>query len=429
MKKDIQKFTYDLCIIGGAGHVGLPFGVVAANRGIKTVLLDTNASALKKIKNGVFPFKEDGGERELKSALKKKTLFVSAAPESITQSAAVILVTGTPVNEYLSPDLKALFGVINNYLSYFCDGQVLILRSTLYPGTTEKIQNIFNRVQKMVHVVFCPERITQGYAIKELAILPQIVSGFDVNAVAKTKRLFRKITSAQLIDAKPQEAELAKLFSNAWRYIKFAVANQFFMIASDHDFDYRRIDKIMRQNYSRNNDLPLPGFAAGPCLLKDTMQLVAFHSNNFSLGHAAMLINEGLPNHVIKTLKRNLKVPAFQPHPEVLLASTNRLTNILQQIEHPRKKNVGILGMSFKAESDDPRDSLSYKLKRLAETEFGSVLCHDPYIKDKRFVGLDTLLTKSDIVILATPHEMYKKIDPKKYRDKMFVDIWHFWDE
>ena len=192
------------------------------------------------------------------------------------------------------------------------------------------------------------------------------------------------------------EAELAKLYSNVWRYIKFAVSNQFYTIANDYGMDFYNIYYAMTHNYSRCKDFPTPGFAAGPCLFKDTMQLGAFNNNDFNLGHTAMLINEGLPNYVFKQLKRQYDLS---------------------------KVTIGILGMAFKAESDDIRESLSYKIKKIAEFEGKIVLCSDPYVNDSTFVSKEELIEKSDIIIIATPHNEYKHL--KISCSKKVVDIWN----
>lgn len=394
---------YDLCIIGGAGHVGLPLGVVFADSGVKTVLLDINKDALATIQSGKFPFLERGGDEILRSALKKNTLFTTDVPEVISESRAVVVIIGTPVDEYLSPQFGGITKLIDQNAKYFRDGQLVILRSTVYPGTTEKVRNYFLGKGKNVRVSFCPERVAQGYGIEEVKSLPQIISAFDDETLEEVKALFGKITNEKLIPVKPIEAELAKLFTNAWRYIRFAVANQFFTIAQEHGLTYRAIERAMKEDYPRNQDLPSPGFAAGPCLLKDTMQLAAFTNNNFQLGHAAMLVNEGLVNHLIRGLKREYG-------------------------ESLKDKTVGILGMAFKANNDDHRDSLSYKLRKIAHVECKNVLCTDPYIKDPRFVPADHVLQNSDIVILAAPHREYGAINPKNHPRVHFVDIWNFWD-
>lgn len=390
---------YDLCIIGGAGHVGLPLGVAFANNGVRTVIFDINKETLDKIKAGIFPFKEEGGRAALRNALKSGNFFISSQPESISESGKIILVVGTPVDKYMNPVMDEIKRALEEYFDFFRDGQILILRSTVYPGISEQIQNYFRKKGKNIRVSFCPERIVEGKALEELTILPQIISAFDPGTLNEVRKLFRKLIK-KIIPLAPIEAELSKLFGNAWRYITFSVANQFYMIAESYSLDYRKIYEAMTEDYERDKDLPRPGFAAGPCLFKDTLQLSTFANNKFLLGHAAVLVNEGLPQFIIQQLKQKMDL---------------------------KEKIIGILGMAFKAESDDKRDSLSYKLRNLAELECKEVLCHDVYIKSPSFYPLKNVLDKSDIIILAAPHKAYKRINPSKYKDKLFIDIWNFW--
>lgn len=397
-----MKSKFGLCIIGGAGHVGLPLGTAFANSGVSTVLLDINEAWLDKIASGKFPFMEKGGETELRRALKKGTLSTSSDPGVISKAKVVLLVIGTPVDEHLNPDWSTLERLILGHLPYFRNGQILILRSTVYPGTSERLQRLFKHHGKRVAVAFCPERIAQGASIKELRELPQIISAFDKKTLATVRALFKKIAPSVVDAGSPVEAELSKLFSNAWRYIKFAVANQFYIIADRHGLPYHRIYETMVKDYPRNRDLPRPGFAAGPCLFKDTMQLAAFDQNNFFLGHAAMLINEGMPSYVLQKLQR--------------LAQDKPL------------RRIGILGMAFKAGSDDHRSSLSYKLRKIAATAAQEVVCHDVHIKDDSFIkDARELVNRCDAVILATPHEEYRAIKPERYPKTLFIDIWNFW--
>ena len=215
------------------------------------------------------------------------------------------------------------------------DGQILILRSTVFPGTSQHIQNRLFDEGLDVRIANCPERVTQGHALTELGKYPQIISAFDTETLSAVRELFSRI-AREFVEMTPIEAELSKLMTNSWRYIQFAIVNQFYMIATQHGLDFDRILHGCRHHYGRMADAPGPGFAAGPCLVKDTMQLAAFSQNQFVLGHSAMLINEGLPNHLIEMCKREMDLS---------------------------RKTAGILGMAFKADSDDPRDSLSYKLE------------------------------------------------------------------
>jgi UDP-N-acetyl-D-mannosaminuronic acid dehydrogenase len=376
--------------------VGLPLGISFALVGVRTTLIDINEGAIVEIQAGRFPFKEAGGEQALPRALKSGNLHAVSGPASVIgESDIVVLVIGTPVDEYLNPRLADLFAVIDGYLPYFRDGQVLLLRSTVYPGTSERLQSYFNSKGRKVQVAFCPERIAEGEALLELVALPQIVSAFDEGARETVRRLFAKVTKSDVIELSPFEAELSKLFSNAWRYIKFAVANQFYAMATQRGVDY---DAMVR-GYERNRDLPSPGFAAGPCLFKDTMQLAAFSQNHFFIGHAAMLVNEGLPQFLIEHIKERL-------------------------CDDLHKKTIGILGMTFKADSDDPRDSLSFKLRKLALIEAREVLCHDPYLPQEGLTPLDDLIKRSDIVIVATPHTQYRALERDRLAGKIVVDLW-----
>lgn len=389
---------HDLCIIGGGGHVGLPLAVSFANAGMRTAVFDIDESALQSIRDGRFPFKEEGGDEALAQALRSGNLSATSDPTAIRESRFVISIIGTPIDEHLNPDFGGINRMIETYLPYFRDGHILILRSTVYPGTTKNIERTFKERGLDVRVAFCPERIVQGKALIELRTQPQIVSAFDDGTFDAVRGLFQRLTEKKIVRVDPMEAELAKLFSNAWRYITFAVANQFYMIAEEHGLDYRRIDRAMREDYPRNASMPTPGFAAGPCLFKDTMQLSAFARNSFFLGHSAMLVNEGLPQFIIQQLKRTMNL---------------------------REKTIGILGMAFKANNDDRRASLSYKLKKIAETECKAVLCHDVYIADPKFSPLDEVLRRSDVIILATPHAEYLSIDPGATPEKTFIDIWN----
>jgi UDP-N-acetyl-D-mannosaminuronic acid dehydrogenase len=393
-----MKSTYDLCIIGGCGHAGLPLGLAFANRGKRVVLYDKNEKAVDGINAKRMPFLEEGGSEILTRTVDSNLLLATTDISVVEATPVLIIVIGTPVDEHLNPRLHDVMGVVRQIVPYLNDEQLLILRSTLYPGVTLKIHDFLSSLGKKTGVAFCPERIAEGRGLQELTSLPEIVSGCDPQSVERAKSLFSLLTP-DLVELSPLEAELAKLFTNSWRYINFAISNQFYMIASSYGLDFYKIYQAMIKNYPRLQGFAKPGFSAGPCLFKDTMQLSAASNNNFFMGHAAMLVNEGLPNFLIEKLKAKVSL---------------------------KDKTVGILGMAFKANSDDSRESLAFKLKKLLELEASKVLCTDPYIYQPGFVGLDTLLKESDIVILAAPHIEYKELSVK---GKYVVDIWNFFGE
>lgn len=388
--------TYNICIVGGCGHVGLPLGIAFADKNKKVVLYDINKSIIDKVNAGIVPFKEEGAKPVLNRVLKNNNLRATNDTTVISKSEVIILVIGTPVDEHLNPKISEITKTIDEISNHLKDNQLLIMRSTLYPGVTDKINSYIKKHGKKIQVAFCPERIVEGKALTELVELPQIVAGCSPEATKKASQLF-KILTDQVITTKPIEAELAKLFTNTWRYINFAISNQFYMIANSHNVDFYNIYEAMTVNYPRLKTFAKAGLAAGPCLFKDTMQLSAFSYNNFFLGHSAMLVNEGLPAYVVDAMKNKYD-----------------LSN----------KVIGILGMAFKGDNDDPRESLSYRLKKELEVESKEVLCHDPYIKDPRFVSMDEMRRRADILILATPHSIYKK---EKWPKKEIVDFWNYY--
>jgi UDP-N-acetyl-D-mannosaminuronic acid dehydrogenase len=384
----------DLTVIGGAGHVGIPLVLSFTAKGLTVNVNDVNLDSLTALKSGRLPFIEYGAEGLLTNALRDNRLLFTSKPSEISSSGPVIVTIGTPVDEFLNPERHVVQQCLDVLLPYLQDGQLLVLRSTLYPGTTDWIGEYLNRKDRNLKVAFCPERIVQGYGVEELARMPQIVSGTTPEAAEEAAALFRNI-APEIITLDPIEAEFAKLFGNAYRYIEFAVTNQFYLIAKSAGLDYQRILRAMKHNYPRAKNIPRPGYAAGPCLMKDTMQLTAFARNEFTLGNAAMLVNEGLPLHIIADLRRRYDL---------------------------KKMTVGLLGMAFKSEIDDVRASLSYKFKKVLNGCAREVLTTDPYVTaDPDLLPLDEVVARSDVLILCTPHNDYKTAD---LNGKPVVDVW-----
>src|SRR5262249_10296564 len=147
---------------------------------------------------------------------------------------------GTPVDEYLNPDQEAVPNALGGCAGQLRDGQLLVLRSTVFPGVTAKVEKMIASLGIDVDVAFCPERIAEGSAMTELFELPQIVSARSPRAAGRAGALFGRLTG-KLVVMSPEEAELAKLFTNVWRYLKFATANQLYMMANDQGLDFERI--------------------------------------------------------------------------------------------------------------------------------------------------------------------------------------------
>lgn len=377
-----SRFERDVAIVGGCGHVGLPLAIALASRGASVGIYDISQAAVRAVNSGVLPFAEPGAELPLRRAVSDGLLLASTDPSIVGSAEHVIVVISGQVDAAALSDCAPMLR----------DGQLLVLRSTVSPGATARVEKLAADLGIDLDVAFCPERIAEGRAMTELFELPQIVSSRSARGLARASALFRLLTP-KLVPLSPEEAELAKLFTNAWRYVKFAAANQFYMIASDRDLDFERIRQAVSLDYPRASDLPRAGFAAGPCLLKDTLGL-AEASNRFSLGTAAIAANEGLPEYVVGRLAQRFEL---------------------------RVMTVGILGMAFKAGSDDTRASLSYRLKSLLAERGARVLCTDPHVGgDPGLLPLDEVLAAADLLVVGTPHPEYEGLAT----GKPVADIW-----
>ena len=389
-----MKFENDVVVVGGCGHVGLPLAIILASKKLKVVAFDTNTQVVATVNSGKMPFDEPGAPEVLTEVLRTKLFSASSDKKLVSTAEHVVVVIGTPVDEHLNPDPEVVPNAVAQLLDVLKDGQHLVLRSTVYPGVTKLVEKVIAGSGKKIDVSFCPERIAEGKAVEELIALPQIISARTTHAVDRAKSLFSNLTSNMIV-VSPEEAELAKLFTNTWRYIKFAAANQLYTIANDFGVDFERVRHAITTDYPRAADMPGAGFAAGPCLFKDTMQLAAFNNNNFTLGHSSMMINEGLPLYLVSRIEKNYDLS---------------------------KMTVGVLGMAFKAESDDIRSSLSYKLKRILKFKAQSVICADALVSDdETLIGEAELIDRADLVVIGAPHKRYESMSISK----PVIDIWN----
>ena len=387
-------FNKSISVIGGAGHVGFPLGLIFSSKNFKVTLIDKHKENIKKINSGNVPFLEEGSQSLLKLSLKKKNIFATNQLNEVIKTKYIIVCIGTPITSSLNPSLKGFINFFRELKPLLKKNHVLIIRSSIYPGICDQIYKLIS--SKCQNLSYCPERIVQGKSISELPKLSQLVSGKNKKAIIESGKLFKTICK-KIIFTEVIEAELVKLFSNAYRYINFSISNQFYMICKSQNLDFEKIRSIMRDGYERNTNIPMSGFTAGPCLLKDSMQLSSFYDHKFSLGHSAMKINEGLPKFMVNDLEKKINL---------------------------KNKTVGVLGLAFKAETDDLRDSLAVKLVKILKSKKIKTLQSDEYFKSKETIDKKILIKKSDIIIIAAPHKAYKKL--KINKQKLLIDIWGF---
>lgn len=388
-----------VCVVG-IGRVGLPLALYLASKGLESRGLDIDAKKVELLKSGRMPFPEDGAAPLLAKTL-GKSFFPTTEFSAVSGVDTIIMTLGTPVDEFLNPDFSQIHSSLEALLPHLQEGQLLILRSTVSPGSTEHIKNYIEskssyRIGRNFYLAFCPERIAQGKALKELGELPEIVGGIDEASTRKATAFFKTFKD-EVYPTTAINAELIKLFTNMYRYINFSIANEFMIISEEWGANIYEITDLANRNYPRGGPRP-PGFAAGPCLFKDGFFLL--ESMPFpDLITAAWKINETIPGYLVQKAKK---------------------------LKAMRGAKCAILGMAFKANNDDERASLSHKVRKLFQKEMADVHTHDVFRDGKDF---DAHIRDADFLVLATVHDEYRK--PFEYyrklikKDAVVIDIWN----
>lgn len=397
-------------VIGGAGHVGLAMGLLLSDAGHEVTLIDEDESALRMIESGELPYKEPMGEELLQAGLETDRLETATNVDSVAQSETIVIVVGTPIDEHNNPQMDNLLNLIEELIPNLRHDQLLILRSTLYPGTTEIIKKKLEKADLSVgsdlYLAFAPERVAQHRAIEEMVELPQLVGTFDDESYRQSKQFFDTYLKSDCPHLTPIEAEIGKLFTNMWRYIMFATVNEFYLItesfATHSDANVHRILDKTSQNYPRF-DVPSPGAnVGGPCLTKDGWFLVDNIPYN-ELVSTAFQINEGMPAQIIQNMSQ----------------------------KNPNPEKIALLGMTFKRDSDDTRNSVSFKMKKqLRMKGYEDIVLIEPnrpeFDRWEEAEGCDW-------VILMTPHTEFEDLNHVLHKvnnsDCLFADIWGHWDE
>ncbi len=390
----------------GTGRVGLPFALYIASKGYKVFGIGRDLKKIEILKKGKMPFIEEGGN--LLKIHVNKNFIPTDSYDSINSSDVLILTLGTPIDENMNPVLDQINDALSKIIPRLKKNQLIILRSTVSPQTTIYVKDKIElatklKIGKDIFLAYCPERIAEGQAITESKILPQIVGGIDEISTKKALKFFESL-KIKCLPTDSTSAELAKLFTNMYRYINFAISNEFMVIAEKFDRNIHEIVNLVNHDYKRGG-LALPGLTGGPCLFKDGFFLV--NDNPYlDLITASWKINESQPLFLVNRIKENVDL---------------------------KNKKVLILGLAFKPEIDDIRESLSFKVRKALLREHAQVILHDPYVKNysrgEVLNNLDDALKGVDVIIITTRHKIYvkktKEIIKKVSKNVYFCDIWN----
>jgi UDP-N-acetyl-D-mannosaminuronic acid dehydrogenase len=393
----------NVAVIGAAGHVGLGLTLSVADAGHQVYGIDINEQALATIRGGRVPFIEQDAEKTLSRVLGAERLVLTQDLSVVSRCQVVIVILGTPIDENLNPVVAPLHELFRSLRPHLRKGQMIVLRSTVSPGTTDSVRAALERdgawrVGENIFLVYAPERVVQGKSLAEIRSLPQIIGAYDKFSFRTAEEFFSTFVSNRCLFVKPCEAELAKLMCNMARYATFAIANEFYLIADQYQANIHRILDACALDYPRFT-LPSPGAnVSGPCLFKDGFFLAQWFPFP-ELILSSFKVNESMPVHIFRKIQANRAI-----------------------------RKVGVLGLTFKAGNDDTRYSLSFKMKKLLESAGYDVVAVDPYLPAHSDFSV---LRGCDAIVLMTPHAQFSNLteltDLIDNERCWYVDIWGFW--
>jgi UDP-N-acetyl-D-mannosaminuronic acid dehydrogenase len=385
----------------GLGRVGLPLALSFADRGLDVIGVERDAVVLEQLTAGRMPFSETGTQDLLENAQRAGRFQTTRVVQEAARADHIVLTLGTPSYVHIEIDMSQIRQVIDDILPVLREGHSLILRSTVAPGTTEWVAGYIEqrrgfRVGEDLFVAHVPERIAQNQFVAEISTLPCIVGGVGSGSGAKAAELFQ-VFGTDIFQTTPVQAELAKIWTNILRYTQFALPNLLMMEAEQYGANVFEVIDLINRDYPRGG-ITQPGLTAGACLRKD-FSFSEERSSAPGMLLAVSRVHETVPLFLVKGLK-------------------TRLGGSL------RDRKVAVLGLTFKRDSDDVRDSLSYKLVRLLERELADVARHDPHVPAES-EPLETALEGADAVIVATNHSEFESLLDRLPDGVLLVDPWN----
>src|SRR5215203_6423130 len=394
--------TYDVCVIG-LGRVGLPLALSFADAGLSVLGVDNDPDVLAALRERRMPFKEPGTDE----LLTRCDLALSHRAADGARARAIVLTLGTPSFSHIEIDMGDIRSVLDDLLPLLAAEQLVVLRSTVAPGTTEFVAGYLEKhrdftVGEDLFVAHVPERIAADRFMAEIGTLPCIVGGVGEGSTDRAAQLFEKL-GAPIVRTTPVQAELAKIWANILRYTTFALPNLLMMDCERHGANVFDVIELINRDYPRGG-MALPGLTAGTCLRKD-FAFSEEKSNAPGMLLGVSRVHESVPLFLVDGVKR-------------------RLGGSL------RERKVAVLGLAFKRDTDDERDSLSYKLIRLLERELADVAVHDPVVATPT-AGFEEAVTDADVVVVATNHSAFSRpealraIAERAAEDCLVVDPWN----
>ena len=392
-------------IVMGLGYIGLPTASMLATKGHQVLGVDVNAQAVDIINSGRIHIVEPDLDILVKSAVNSGNLKASLTPE---EGDTFILAVPTPFKEVdgnpKAPDLAYIETATRAIAPYLREDNLVILESTSPVGTTERVQEIIVAMRPelagKIHTAHCPERVLPGQILRELVDNDRIIGGTTKAAVAKAKALYKTFCNGAILETDSRTAEMSKLVENSFRDVNIAFANELSVICDHLGINVWEAIALANRHPRVNILQPGPG-VGGHCIAVDPWFIVASAPAQSRLIRTAREVNDAKPDWVIA----KVKAKAARFHEPV----------------------IGCLGLSFKANIDDLRESPSMDIvHHLHQSGIGKIMACDPNVRKEKApfaqYDLKTVIKEADILLLLVDHEEFKDIDPQVIKDKVVID-------
>ncbi len=397
--------SVDVSVIG-LGRVGLPLALCFADRGLRVHGIDNDPERLLAVEAGTMPFEETGAQELLERVRASGRLTLSDSVPDAARAEQIVITLGTPSFSHIEIDMRDIRSALDDLLPVLREGHSLVLRSTIAPGTTDFVAGYLHKqrgfeIGEEMFVSHAPERIAAGRFLEEIDTLPCIVGGVGERSGEMAARLF-SVFAAPVVQTTPVQAELAKIWTNILRYATFALPNLLMMDCEQHGANVFDVIDLINRDYPRGG-IASPGLTAGTCLRKD-FTFSEERSNAPGMLLAVSRVNESVPLFLVEGMKR--------------------------RVGDLSGRKVAVLGLAFKRDTDDERDSLSHKLIRLLERELADVAVHDPLVSTPS-QSFDDAVAGADAVVVATNHSDFdgpgplRRIGERADDDCLVVDPWN----
>ena len=373
-----------IAVVGGAGHIGLPFSCLLQNNGFLVTIIDTNEDSLSKIKNKKPPFLEEGLEENIKEAL-ESGLNLSSDINDVEEQDFVIVTLGTSSNK---EDVDNFNFIVNSIIKKASINTKIILRSTIAINTCKGILSNELFIEKKLKLAYCPERIAEGKSFQEILLIPQIIGTNNGEDYKDFNELFKNL-GVEILNTNFENSEFVKLFSNTYRFTEFSLINEFYNIAKENQINFEEIINLATKNYPRLENIPSIGLVGGPCLPKDTETFLNSYSQN---------------NEVIRAFQKS--------HIKLIENIIDNCINLFTN------KIIIQLGITFKPESDDIRDSQSLVINNLLKDKGFKVYVIDPYVEktqlDFEIFKYKEVEDLTDNILITTNHKVFESYNLKE---------------